>query len=96
MERISSWLKGNHDLRVNYELICQYILADKNAGEDLHRHLRCQKKPKKHYGICNLLGKSKNRLRIDEQPTNVCASQRLGAWELYTTVGKHVIMPLTP
>ena len=43
-EQVSDWLKVNCGLQISHEWIYQYILMDKHAGGDLHRHLRCQKK----------------------------------------------------
>ncbi len=46
-EQVSDCLKANCGLRISHEWIYQYILMDKHAGGDLHRHLRCQKKRRK-------------------------------------------------
>jgi IS30 family transposase len=43
-EQVSAWLKVNYGLQISHEWIYQYILMDKHAGGDLHRHLRCQSK----------------------------------------------------
>ena len=43
-EQVSGWLNENCGLQISHEWIYQYILADKRAGGDLHRHLRCQSK----------------------------------------------------
>ncbi len=41
------WLLKHHQIQVSHEWIYQYILRDKHAGGDLHKHLRCQKKRRK-------------------------------------------------
>jgi IS30 family transposase len=96
-EQVSDWLKDNHDLQISHEWIYQYILMDKHAGGDLHRHLRCQKKRRKRYGSYDRRGKLKNRVSIDERPAIVDTRQRLGDWEVDTIVGKghrHAIVSL--
>jgi IS30 family transposase len=96
-EQVSDWLKDNHDLRISHEWIYQYILMDKHAGGDLHRHLRCQKKRRKRYGSYDRRGILKNRVSIDERPAIVDTRQRLGDWEVDTIIGKghrHAIVSL--
>jgi IS30 family transposase len=97
-EQVSDWLKDNFGLQISHEWIYQYILADKRAGGDLHRHLRCQKKRRKRYGSYDRRGKLKNRVSIDERPAIVDTRQRLGDWEVDTIIGKghrHAIVSLT-
>jgi len=53
-EQISGWLKKNTEVQVSHESIYQYIYADKRAGGDLHKHLRCQKKRRNRYGSYSL------------------------------------------
>jgi IS30 family transposase len=43
-EQVSGWFQDNFGLQISHEWIYQYILSDKHAGGDLHRHLRCQSK----------------------------------------------------
>jgi len=78
--------------------IYQHILKDKQAGGDLHQHLRCQKKRRKRYGSYDRRGKLKNRVSIDERPAIVDTRQRLGDWEVDTIIGnghRHAIVSLT-
>jgi IS30 family transposase len=96
-EQVSDWLKDNYGLQISHEWIYQYILMDKHAGGDLHRHLRCQKKRRKRYGSYDRRGKLKNRVSIDERPATVDTRQRLGDWEVDTIIGKghrHAIVSL--
>lgn len=58
-EQVSGWLRENFDVQISHEWIYQYILAEKQAGGDLHRHLRCQKKRRKRYGSTIGVGSSK-------------------------------------
>jgi len=87
-EQVSDWLKINYGLQISHESIYQYILKDKHAGGNLHRHLRCQKKRRKRYGSYDRRGTLKNRVSIDERPSIVDARQRLGDWEVDTIIGK--------
>ena len=41
LEQNSDWLNRNTDIQVSHERILEYILADKRAGGDLHKPLRC-------------------------------------------------------
>jgi len=87
-EQVSDWLKVNYGLQISHEWIYQYILTDKHAGGDLHRHLRCQKKRRKRYGSYDRRGKLRNRVSIEERPAIVDARLRLGDWEVDTIIGK--------
>jgi IS30 family transposase len=97
-EQVSGWLRENHSMQISHEWIYQYILVDKQAGGDLHCHLRCQKKRRKRYGGYDRRGKLKNRVSIDQRPAIVDTRQRLGDWEVDTIIGKghrHAIVSLT-
>jgi IS30 family transposase len=87
-EQVSDWLQDNFSLHISHEWIYQYILTDKRAGGDLHRHLRCQKKRRKRYGSYDRRGKIRNRVSIDQRPAIVDTRQRLGDWEVDTIIGK--------
>jgi IS30 family transposase len=87
-EQISGWLLKHYHIQVSHEWIYQYILSDKQAGGDLHKHLRCQKKRRKRYGNRDRRGKLPNRRSIEERPEIVDHRQRIGDWEVDTMVGK--------
>ncbi len=87
-EQVSGWLEKEQDITVSHEWIYQYILADKKAGGDLHKHLRCQKPYRKRYGQYDRRGKLPNRVSIEERPAIVDSRERLGDWEVDTMVGK--------
>lgn len=87
-EQISGWLRKRQDMEISHEWIYQYILADQQAGEDLYKHLRCQKKRRKRYGKHDNRGKIPNRISIEERPELVEKRVRLGDWEVDTLVGK--------
>jgi IS30 family transposase len=67
-EQISGWLQRLYASQVSHEWIYPYILVDKQAGWDLYRHFRCQKKRRKRYGSYDRRGKLPNRVSIEERP----------------------------
>ena len=87
-EQISGWLLKHYQIQVSHEWIYQYILGDKQAGGDLYKHLRCQKKRRKRYGKRDRRGQLPNRRSIEERPKIVDQRQRIGDWEVDTMIGK--------
>ena len=87
-EQISGWLKKNQAGQVSHASIYQYVYADKRAGGDLHKHLRCQKKRRKRYGSNDRRGKIPNRTSIESRPEIVEQRCRIGDWEGDTIIGK--------
>ena len=79
-EQISCWLKKNKLDAASHESIYQYIYADKRAGGNLHKHLRCQKKYRKRYGSRDRRGKIPNRVGIEQRPAIVEQRKRVGDW----------------
>jgi len=87
-EQISGRLAVAEDLHISHETIYQYIWADKQAGGDLHQHLRgARKKKKKRYGKTDGRGQIKDRVSIDERPAIVANKERRGDWEIDTIIG---------
>jgi IS30 family transposase len=87
-EQISGRMKYEEDIHISHEWIYQYIYKDKRNNGNLHRHLRCQKKRRKRYGIYERRGKLSNRVSIEQRPAVVDTRQRLGDWEVDTMIGK--------
>ena len=77
----------HHGIQVSHEWIYQYVLSDKQAGGDLHKHLRCQKKRRKRYGSHDRRGKLPKRVSIDQRPEIVDQRKRIGDWEVDTIIG---------
>ena len=88
-EQISGRLRAEEGIRISHEYIYQYIYADKRAGGELYRHLRCQKKRRKRYGAYDRRGVIRNRVSIDERPGVVNERSRVGDWEGDTVIGKN-------
>lgn len=87
-EQISGRLKKEQQVCISHEWIYQYVLQDKQAGGDLYRHLRCQKKRRKRYGKYDRRGQLPNCRSIEERPAIVNGRKRLGDWEVDTITGK--------
>ena len=87
-EQTSDWLSKQGCPTASHERIYQYILADKKAGGDLYKHLRCKKLRKKRYGARDRRGQLPDRTSIDVRPSIVAERSRVGDWELDTIIGK--------
>jgi IS30 family transposase len=87
-EQISGRLWKEQKIGISHEWIYQYVLADKRAGGDLYKHLRCQKQRRKRYGTYSRRGKLLNCRSIEERPAVVAHRKRLGDWEVDTVFGK--------
>lgn len=88
-EQISGLLKREQKLTVSHERIYQHVYADKRAGGDLWKHLRCRKKRRKRYGSYDRRGQILNRISIDRRPKIVDSRRRIGDWEVDTIIGKN-------
>ena len=97
-EQISGRLQKEQDIAISHEWIYQHVLADKRAGGDLYKHLRCQKQRRKRYGTYDRRGKLPNCRSIEERPAVANTRKRLGDWEVDTIIGrkhKHAMVTLT-
>jgi len=89
-EQAAARLELEGGLQISHEAIYQHMYADKRAGGDLWRHLRCQKPRCKRYGSGQeRRGMIKNRISIDERPEIVEQKIRIGDWEGDTVIGKN-------
>ncbi|MGD8569148.1 MAG: IS30 family transposase, partial [Gammaproteobacteria bacterium] len=88
-EQISTWLWQETNVRISHEWIYQYILADKQDGGTLYKHLRCQKQRKKRYGTPSRRGHIPDRVCIEQRPAIVDTRSRFGDWEVDTVIGQH-------
>jgi IS30 family transposase len=88
-EQISTWLWQETNVRISHEWIYQYILADKQDGGTLYKHLRCQKQRKKRYGNPSRRGHIPDRVCIEQRPAIVDTRSRFGDWEVDTVIGQH-------
>jgi IS30 family transposase len=88
-EQIHLWLARQTGTTVSPEWIYQHVLADKQAGGTLYRHLRCQKQRKKRYGRYSRRGQIPHPISIEQRPAIVESRRRFGDWELDTVIGKN-------
>ncbi len=86
-EQITGRFK-EESIAISHEHIYQYVYADKRAGGDLWKHLRCQKKRRERVGSYDRRGKIPNRKSIEERPRLVDQRTRLGDWEVDLVLGK--------
>ncbi len=87
-EQIAGRLKLEGHEGISHELIYQRISADKKAGGELYKHLRCQKLRRKRYGTSrHCCPKILNRIGIEERPIIVDTRKRIGDWEGDTIIG---------
>lgn len=88
-EQISGFLKRSGVYSISHEWIYQYLLADKEAGGVLWKHLRwSHKKKRKRYGKKDRRGTIPDRVSIEQRPDIVNKKCRIGDWELDTVTGK--------
>jgi len=89
-EQAAARLELEGGLQISHEIIYQHIYAEKRAGGDLWRHLRCQKPHRKRYASGQeRRGMIRNRISIDERPEIVEQKTRIGDWEGDTVIGKN-------
>jgi IS30 family transposase len=86
-EQISGYLKANGQPGISHETIYRHIYADRRAGGDLHRALRCQKARRKRYGGRDRRGIIPNQVSIEQRPAIVDARRRFGDWEADLVIG---------
>ena len=87
-EQIANWFKKHGYVTVSHEWIYQHVYADKRAGGNLHKHLRCQKPYRKRAGSNERRGKIPNTTSIEQRPEIVEQRIRLGDWEVDLILGK--------
>lgn len=73
---------------ISHETIYRHVYADKAAGGELWRHLRCQKKRRKRYGSGReRRGQIIGRRAIGKRPVHIESRRRPGHWEGDTIIG---------
>ncbi|MDZ7826266.1 MAG: IS30 family transposase [Gammaproteobacteria bacterium] len=87
-EQISGYLKRTGKLRISHETIYRHLWANKAAGGDLYKHLRCAgKQRRKRYGAYDSRGRLAGKRHISSRPAGVEGRRRFGHWEIDTVVG---------
>lgn len=97
-EQVSGRLARRGELSISHETIYRYVWADRAAGGNLHRHLRCAtKRRRKRYGRYDSRGRLAGKRAIAERPASVERRQAVGHWEVDTVMGQgndHCIVTL--
>lgn len=86
-EQISGYLKANRQPGISHETLYRHIYADRRAGGNLHRALRCQKARRKRYGGRDRRGIIPNQVSIEQRPAIVDTRRRFGDWEADLVIG---------
>ena len=74
---------------ISYETIYKHIYRDKDAGGDLHTHLRHRPKSYRKRGSGReRRGRLKDQVMIDQRPPVVEERSRIGDWEMDTVIGR--------
>ena len=94
-EQISGTLANEKLLKISHESIYRLVWRDKEAGGDLHKHLRgSPKMRRKRYGSYDSRGRLAGKRHITERPASAENRSRFGHWEVDTVMGsgdKHCI-----
>jgi len=97
-EQAAGYLDKRDEFAISHETIYRHVWADRAAGGDLHRHLRCApKKRRKRYGRYDSRGRLAGKRAIEERPAAVERRQAVGHWEIDTVMGEgnnHCIVTL--
>ena len=87
-EQIAGTLKRHDLLSISHETIYQYIWADKAAGGDLYKHLRCALKlRRKRSQAYDSRGRLAGKRMIDTRPKIADTRRNKGHWEIDTVMG---------
>jgi len=88
-EQVSCYLKRVKRLNISHETIYLYVWADKEAGGNLHAHLRsATKQRRKRYGAYDSRGRLAGKRHISERPGSIESRETFGHWEIDTVLGK--------
>lgn len=86
------------EVPMSHETIYRHVYADKAAGGELYKSLRCQRKRRKRYaGGRDRRGQILGRRPISERPRHIEKRRQIGHWEGDTLIGKrhkHAIVSL--
>ncbi|QKG78894.1 IS30 family transposase [Tenuifilum thalassicum] len=87
-EQIKGHCDRNGIEMVSHERIYQYIRADKQAGGELHKHMR-HKLKHRNRPVGGKRVVIKNKVSIDDRPAVINNKERFGDWEIDLIVGRN-------
>jgi IS30 family transposase len=89
-EQMSKRMKRELRKTISHETIYKFIKRDKEKRGTLYKNLRCQKKKRKRYGkATQTRGVLKDRVSIDQRPTEALKGRKIGHLEADLIIGKH-------
>ena len=78
-EQVCAALKLEKQMLISHESLSQHVWRERKQGGDLYLHLRQgPKKRRKKYASTDRRGQIKNRVSIDERPSEVEDKARIG------------------
>jgi IS30 family transposase len=87
-DQISNLLRQTGELSISHETIYTYVWAEKAAGGELYKQLRCAtKKRRKRHNTYDSRGRLAGKRHISERPASVEKRRSIGHWELDTVIG---------
>ncbi len=97
-EQAAAHLKKYGSFSISHETIYKFVLADKERGGSLFKHLRIMPKlRRKRYNSHDSRGILQGKRQISQRPPEIDARSTLGHWEGDTVIGKgghHCILTL--
>lgn len=96
-DQISGYLKRQREFNISHETIYRHLLADKKAGGNLYKWLRCKgkKQRRKRYGAYDSRGRLAGKRPLADRPDGATNRSRIGHWEIDTVMGKNQACVLT-
>lgn len=88
-EQVAGYLRRQREFSISHESIYRHILADRKAGGQLYKLLRCRgrKLRRKRYGAYDSRGRLAGKRPLSERPPGATNRSRVGHWEVDTVMG---------
>ena len=88
-EQVSGYLKRHREFSISHESIYLHLLADRHAGGELYKLLRCRGKKlrRKRHGAHDSRGRLAGKRPLAARPPGATNRSRIGHWEIDTVMG---------
>lgn len=88
-EQVAGHLRRHREFSISHESIYLHVLADRRAGGELYKLLRCRGKKlrRKRYGAYDSRGRLAGKRQLEERPPGATNRSRTGHWEIDTVHG---------